>query len=239
MNEEYSFPPYVERMQELLKVFGGTRLAEYRGYDVRPLWDQKGDGYTGFKYLYQAPKIDKIALGFGSFREKLMSYALVIWPDDSHALPIFSNYWAESAKGSFFLIDFYPLADCIRDIPYMEKYLEPLEDPYGTGLDYFPGLGGRSANWFRALVSPYCLTGDIDASKENQDRILGLIEAYLKIWTELWKKDEPRTPEEMKEYNARKEAIRMTFREKDSIGDMMLSRAIGKELAHLSLIAQF
>jgi len=43
----------------------------------------------------------------------------------------------------------------------------------------------------------------------------------------------------MKELNARKNAIRSTFRARDSIGDMMLTRAIGKELAHLSLITQF
>ena len=43
----------------------------------------------------------------------------------------------------------------------------------------------------------------------------------------------------MKELNARKEAIRKTFEARDSIGDTMLTRAIGKELAHLSLITQF
>jgi hypothetical protein len=83
------------------------------------------------------------------------------------------------------------------------------------------------------------LTGDIDSSRENQERILGLTLEYLKIYVDLWKKDEPRPLENMKELNARKEAIRMTFQAKDSIGDMMLSKAIGKELAHLSLITQF
>jgi hypothetical protein len=43
----------------------------------------------------------------------------------------------------------------------------------------------------------------------------------------------------MKELNARKEAIRITFQQRDSIGDMMLTRALGKELAHLSLLTQF
>jgi len=239
MSEEYSFAPYIEKMEEALKEFGGTMMEEYRGHDVKTLWKQKGEGYSGFKYLYKAPKLEKIALGFGIFREKLMSYATIIWPDDDHALPIYSAYWAESAKGNFFLVDLYPLADCIRDLPYMEKYLEPLEDTYNKGLDYFFSLGGRSANWFRALTSPYCLTGDIDANKENQERILALILEYLKIYTDLWKKDEPRPLEYMKELNARKEAIRMTFQERDLIGDMMLTKAIGKELAHLSLITQF
>ena len=138
MSEEYAFPPYVEKVEEMIKEFGGTVMEEYRGYDIKPLWDQKGDGYTGFKYLYKAPKIEKIAFGIGCFREKLMSYALIIFPDDDHALPIYSSYWAESAKGSFFIIDFYPLADCIRDLPYMEKYLTPLEEIYDEGLEFFP-----------------------------------------------------------------------------------------------------
>lgn len=239
MSEEYSFPPYIEKMEEQIKEFGGTIMEEYRGYDVKPIWKQKGEGYSGFKYLYKAQKLEKIALGFGNFREKLMSYATMIWPDDYHALPIYSSYWAESAKGSFFIVDFYPLADCVRDIPYMEKYLEPLEDIYNKSLDYFPSLRGRSANWFRVLTSPYSLTGDIDASKENQERILGLNLEYLRIYIDLWKEDKPRSLEDMKELNARKEAIRMTFQAKDSIGDMMLTKAIGKELAHLSLITQF
>ena len=107
MSEEYTFPPYGEKVGGLIKEFGGTVMENYRGYDIRPLWDQKGEGYTGFKYLYKAPKLEKIAFGIGHFREKLSSYALIIWPDDNHALPIYSSYWAESAKGSFFILDFY------------------------------------------------------------------------------------------------------------------------------------
>lgn len=239
MSEDYAFPPYSEKVQELVKEFGGTLMEEYKGYDIKPLWDQKGEGYTGFKYLYKAPKLEKIALGVGCFREKLMSYAVMIWPDDNHALPIYSSYWAESAKGSFFILDLYPLADCIRDLPYLEKYLSPLEDIYNKGLDDFPPSKVRSENWFRTLNSPYLITTEADATKENQDKLLKLTLDYLKVYLDLWKKEEPSTPEYMKELNGRKEAIRKTFEERDSIGDMMLTKAIGKELAHLSLITQF
>jgi len=239
MSEEYAFPPYVEKVEEMIKEFGGTVMEEYRGYDIKPLWDQKGDGYTGFKYLYKAPKIEKIAFGIGCFREKLMSYALIIFPDDDHALPIYSSYWAESAKGSFFIIDYYPLADCIRDLPYMEKYLNPLEEIYDEGLEYFPPSKVRSMDWFRAVSSPYIITTECDATKKNQEKLLKLTLDYLKVYIDLWKKEEPSSPEYMKELNARKVAIRKTFEERDSIGDMMLTKAIGKELSHLSLITQF
>ena len=239
MSEEYVFPPYGEKLQELIKEFGGTLMEEYQGYDIRPLWDQKGEGYTGYKYLYKAPKLEKIALGVGAFREKLMSYALMIWPDDNHALPIYSSYWAESAKGSFFILDFYAIADCIRDLTYLEKYLNPLEEIYERGLEAFPPSKVRSENWFRVINSPYLITTEADARKENQDKLLSLTLDYLKVYIDLWKKDEPRPAEQMKELNARKNAIRSTFRARDSIGDMMLTKAIGKELAHLSLITQF
>ena len=239
MSEEYVLPPYGEKVEELIKEFGGTVMETYRGHDIKPLWKQEGEGYTGYKYLYKAPKIEKIAYGVGYFREKLMSSALIIWPDDEHALPIYSSYWADSAKGSFFIIDFYPLADCIRDIPYMDKYLAPLEDIYEKGLQDFPPSKVRSMNWFRALMSPYIITTEADATMANQEKLLNLTRDYLKVYIDLWKKEEPSPPEYMKELNARKEAIRIIFQERDSIGDMMLTRALGKELAHLSLLTQF
>lgn len=239
MSDEYTFAPYAEKMQEAVKEFGGSIMETYRGHDIRPLWNQQGEGYTGFKYLYKAPKLEKIALGVGYFREKLASYAIMIWPEDEYALPLYSGYWAESAKGSFFIIDLYPLADCIRDLAYMEKYLCPLEDIYQKGLEWFPPANVRSENWFRALASPYLITTEADATKQNQERLMTLTLEYLNVFIDLWKKEEPRPPDYMKELNARKEAIRKTFQERDSIGDTMLTRAIGKELAHLSLITQF
>ncbi len=239
MSEEYTFPPYAEKVQEAIKEFGGTLMEEYRGHDIRPLWDQKGEGYTGYKYLYKAPKLEKIAFGIGYFRDKLASYALMIWPEDDYALPLYSGYWAESARGSFFIIDCYPLADCIRDLPYMEKYLTPFEEIYQRGLEWFPPANVRSENWFRACASPYLITTEAEATKENQDRLLSITLDYLKVYIELWKKEQPNPPAYMKELNARKEAIRATFQARDSIGDTMLTRTIGKELAHLSLITQF
>jgi len=239
MSEEYTFPLYGEKMQELIKEFGGTVMEEYQGHDIKPLWDQKGEGYTGYKYLYKAPKLEKIALGVGAFREKLMSYALMIWPDDDHALPLFSSYWADSAKGSFFILDLYPIADCIRDLPYLDKYLAPLEDIYDKGLDSFPPSRVRSENWFRVVCSPYLITTEAEATAENRDKLLNLTLDYLKVYLDLWKKEEPSPAAYMKELNARKNAIRAVFQARDSIGDMMLTKAIGKELSHLSLITQF
>lgn len=241
MTEEYSFPPFEEEIKNALDKFNGKRMETYQGEDITPLWDLKGEGLPwSYKYLYAAPKLEKIVLSVQSFRDKLMSYGAAIWPDNEHALPIFSTYWAESAKGSYFIVDFYPTTDCICDIPYMEKYLEPLEGIFSKGMDYFPALGsGRNPNWFKALVSPYCLSGDFSPStKKNQQQILELMTSYLSIYYDLWKKDQPRDPEYMKPLNRRKDAIKENFRVKDP-GGFMMEKAVGKDLADLGLRALF
>jgi len=241
MSEEYSFPPYEEEINKVLKKFGGKRMETYNGKDITPLLDLKGEGLPwSYKYLYATPKLEKIAISVQSYREKLITYMTIIWPDNEHALPIYSAFWAESAKGSFFLLDFYPTADCICDIPYMEKYLEPLEDIFQKGIEYYPHQGpGRNPNWFRALVSPYSLAADLfPGTKEDQNHILELITGYLDVYHTIWEKDEPRDPEYMKSLIARREAIRQNFREKDP-GGYMMEKAVGKEIAELSLRAYF
>jgi len=241
MAQEYTFPAYDEEMSTILKKFGGKRMKMYEGKDITPLWNLKGEGLEwSFKHLYSAPKLEKIVHAVQSYRDKLMVYGTIIWPDDAHALPIYSAFWAESAKGSFFLLDFYPIADCICDIPYMEKYLEPLENIFYKGIEYYPHQGpGRNPNWFRALLSPYAIAADIfPGTKEDQDHILELMTGYLNVYYALWEKDEPQNPEYMKPLIARREALRKNLREKDP-GGFMMEKAVGQELAELSIRAYF
>jgi len=241
MSEEYTFPAYDEEISKILKKFGGERMETYNGEDVTPLWDLKGEGLAwSFKYLYAARKLEKIVHAVQSYKDKLMVYGTIIWPDDTHALPIYSAFWAESAKGSFFLLDYYPIADCICDIPYMEKYLEPLEDIFNKGIEYYPNQGtGRNPNWYRALLSPYAIAADIfPGTKEDQNRILELMTGYLNVYHSLWEKDEPRDPEYMKHLIARREAMRKNLREKDP-GGFMMEKAVGEEVAKLSIKAYF
>jgi len=240
MTQEYLFPSFYDEIIKVVDKFGGKKMEIYNGEDVTPLWDLKGGGLVwSFKYLYAVPKLDKIAITVQSFRDKLMIYGLNIFPADEYALPLFICTWVESAKGSFFLIDFCPTADCICDIPYMEKYLEPLEDVYNRGLKHYHEISTRSPNWFRAINSPYFINADFSPStKETQDRLLGLAVDYFKIYYSLWEKDEPREAEYMKRLNDRKRAIRLNFREKDPGGGMM-EIAVGKKLAALSIKAVF
>jgi len=59
--------------------------------------------------------------------------------------------------------------------------------------------GSAAPDWFRAWVSPYCLTADCALSiKKTQDAILELPLGYLSICIDIWKKDKLRDPAYMK-----------------------------------------
>jgi hypothetical protein len=237
--EQYSFPPYEEKMKEALKPFNGKIMDSYLGHDIRPFKNLKGKNMESAKYLYKATKLEKISTAVHNFKGMLMSYGVIIWPDDKHALPTFSSYWAESAKGSYFIIDFYPPVDCVMYPEYVEQYLAPLEDLYEKGAKMFPERFGRSPEWFRALVSPYCLTADFAPStKKTQDAIIELTLGYLDIYIDLWKKDEPRDPAYMKPLIQRRNAIKTTFIKNDP-GAKMVQVAAGHETAELSIRLSF
>ncbi|MBW1823632.1 MAG: hypothetical protein JRI87_03560 [Deltaproteobacteria bacterium] len=237
--EQHAFPPYEEKMKEALKPFNAEVMNSYQGKDIRPFQNLKGKNMDSSKYLYKAPKLEKISFAVHNFKDMLMSYGIIIWPDDEHALPTFSSYWAESAKGSYFIIDFYPSADCIVDNNYMEHYLSPLEDLYEKGVKIFPDRFGRSTDWFRALVSPYCLTAEFaPTTKKTQENIMELTLGYLSIYIDLWKKDELRDPEYMKPLIERRNAIKTTFIENDP-GAKMMEVALGHEMADLSIKISF
>ena len=80
MTEEYAFPPYEEEVSKALEKFGAEKMKTYKGRDVTPMWDFKGGHIVrAFKYLYSAPRLEKIVFGAQSFSDKLMSYATIIW----------------------------------------------------------------------------------------------------------------------------------------------------------------
>lgn len=239
MAEKYDFPSYGEVVGKALEKFGGTKMATYKGKDIRPLWDLKGGAILwSYKYLYAAPKLEKIAITVQSFKDMLMCYTTIIWPDDHHALPVFSSFWAESQKGSFFILDFYPTADLICDIPYMEKYYQPLEDIYAAGKAHYP-TSSRDPDWFRAMVSPYYINADFHPStKEQQDCLIKLMLDYLNVYYKLWQKDEPRDDAYMQPLIRRRQAMRTNMLEKDP-GGIMVEHAFGKEIADLGLEALF
>ena len=237
--ESYRFPPYEEKVREAMKPFNARQLDFYRGKDIRVFQHLKGKNMESSKWIYEAPKLEKISFAIHNFKDMLMSYGVLIWPDDEHALPTFSSYWAESAKGCYFIIDFYPPVDCIVDPAYMNHYLKPLEGLYEKGVELFPEQLGRSPDWFRALISPYCLSADFaPVTKKTQGAIMELTLGYLAIYIDLWKRDEPRDAEYMQSLIKRRNAIKTTFIENDP-GAKMMEVAVGEEMAELSMKISF
>ncbi|MCP4715499.1 MAG: hypothetical protein GY868_10305 [Deltaproteobacteria bacterium] len=242
MTEEYTFPAYEDRMMKIIEKFGAEKMETYKGVDIRPLWDMKGGGMAwSYKYLFAAPKLEKIIFSVQSFRDKLMCYTTIIWPKDEYALPVYSSFWAESAKGSYMLIDLYPLADLIVDLDYLEHYMEPLEDAHAKGAKNFPERPSpsRDPNWWRAMSSPYAITADFAPStSESQENILSLAEDYLNVYCDLWQKEEVRDAAYLQRINERKQAIRQNLKDKDP-GGVMLENSVGHELTELTLTALF
>jgi hypothetical protein len=240
MSEDYTFPNYEDNIRKLLDKFDAKLMPTYRGKDITGLHDSSGGMLTfSRKFLYSAPKLEKIVFGVQCYREKLMTYTCSIWPEDKYALPIYSSFWAESQKGSYFLLDLYPLADCICDLDYLEQYLMPLEEAYEKGLQDFSKKVVRDPHWFKALVSPFYITADFSPStKESQGRVIETKVDYLEQYLQLWKNEEPGDPEYMKPLVARKEAIRKCLKENDP-GGFMLEKAVGQEMADLHLEVLF
>jgi len=160
--ENYAFPPYEEKMKEALQPFAPKRLDFYQGKDIRVFQQLKGKNMESSKYLYEAPKLEKI------------SFAVHNSPD-----------------------------------------------------------------WFRALVSPYCLTSDFaPTTQKTQKAIMELTLGYLAIYIDLWKRDEPYDPDYMKPLIKRRNAIKAVFRQNDP-GAKMMEVAVGNELAEFSMNISF
>ena len=79
----YTFPPYEEKIREALKPFDAKQLDFYQGKDIRVFQELKGKNMESSKYLYAASKLEKISYAVHNFKDMLMSYGVLIWPDDA------------------------------------------------------------------------------------------------------------------------------------------------------------
>ncbi len=232
MSDIFEFPPYEKEISSLLEQFNATKLDTYRGHELSTFENITGGSMNNsICRLYKAPKLEKIVFSLQKFREKLECYTFCLWPDDSHGLPIFSTFWAEGIKSSYFMVDFYPTADCVCNFPYLEQYLEPLEDRYDQAKKIYPMNSWRDPNWSRFICSPYYISSEVEpSSKESQEQIFDIIKSYINIYHELWEKDEPREADYMKRLIERREGIRKILYEFDPGGPMM-ENALGPVMA--------
>ena len=221
--------PYYEKMMETLSPL-----------NPRPMKTHRGEGITEFERIetemmiyemrcFEADKLDKITtikadIAGGGF----IVQATIIVPTDEYPLPIFGSEILQTESHISLRVDFYPLADCARDMGYFERYMTPMEPVWEKYKD-LEGVGMEKRHWAKVLASPFYTFGKLH--QENiADTALDLTVDYLKLYVQFWSETEKAEQAYMTSLNERKRAILQIFREKDP-GEKPLKKILGEEKA--------
>lgn len=230
--------PYYECMQEHLASFNLSPMKEYNEYDITQFENIKTDMMTQHLQAYKAEKLDKIVMLTTNIMEgKIFVHGTTIVPTDEYPLPIFTSEIVQAVNHLSLRVDFIPLADCARDLDYMEKYIMPMEDLWKQHRD-IEGSGIERYTWQRVMLSPFYTYGKYKYTIKNiEETALQITIDYLNLYIKLWSKAQKADPDYMKLLNERKRIMLSTMRENDP-GEGPLKQAFGKETAHkiLSLL---
>jgi hypothetical protein len=168
---------------------------------------------------YQAKKLEKISLVQLELVKKYYGNIITIWPAPDYALPILIISMDESPDATHFFVDCIPLADCVADAAYLQKYLDPLGPAWKKykfirDLPNFPDYEVNLYSWMRATASPFLITRRVPPNKPKgiRDDLIRLGIAYLKLYMDLWAKAEPEDRKYMDSLNQRKARIRELYR---------------------------
>ncbi len=230
--------PYYERMMEHLANFNLSPMKEYNGDDITQFEYIKTDMMTQHLRAYKADKLDKIVtLTTDIMDGKIFVYGTTIVPTDEYPLPIFTSEIVPAVNHLSLRVDFIPLADCARDLDYMEKYMMPMEDLWEKHRP-IEGSGIERYTWQRVMLSPFYSYGKYKYTIENiEETAMQITIDYLKLYIKLWSGVQKADPGYMKLLNERKRVMLNTMMENDP-GEGPLTKGFGKETAHkiLSLL---
>jgi hypothetical protein len=230
--------PYYERMMEHLVNFNLSPMKEYNGEDITQFEYIKTDMMTQHLRAYKADKLDKIVtLTTDIMDGKIFVYGTTIVPTDEYPLPIFTSEVVLAVNHLSLRVDFIPLADCARDLDYMEKYMMPMEDLWEKHRA-IEGSGIERYTWQRVMLSPFYSYGKYKYTIENiEETAMQITIDYLKLYIKLWSGVQKADPGYMKLLNERKKIMLHTMMENDP-GEGPLTKGFGKETAHkiLSLL---
>ena len=155
--------------------------------------------------------------------------ATTIVPADEYPLPIFGSEILQAEGYISLRVDFYPLADCARDMGYYERYMEPMEPIWEKYKD-IEGVGMEKRHWAKVMASPFYTFGKLH--QENiEDTALDLTVDYLKLYVKFCSETEKADPTYMTALNERKRSMLHIFRERDP-GEKPLKKILGEEKAH-------
>ena len=231
--------PYYENIIKALAPLTPQRMTEYNGEDITQFEEIKIEMMTQDLRAFKADKIEKIVtITTEVMGGKIIVYGTTIIPQDQYPLPIFTSEIVLTGNHLGLRTDFIPLADCARDLDYLEKYIMPMESLWKKYKD-IEGSGIERYTWQRVMLSPFYAYGKYKYSIENIDeKALEISIEYLKLYTKLWAEVQPADPGYMELLNDRKKIMLKTMLDYDP-GEMWLRQSLDQETAHRILALLF
>ncbi len=230
--------PYFEKVIEAMKPLNPRPMKTYRGEDITEFEIIETDMMVHTMKCFEADKVDKII----NIKADIMGGKLVVWattivPTDEYAFPMLTAEIVQAVNHLSLRVDLIPLADCGRDMGYLDKYMAPIEEIWEKYKD-IKGVGIERYLWQRVMLSPFYIFGKVKYDVENiEETALEAIIDYLNLYVKFWSEAEKEDPSYMELLNGRKRAMLKTMLENDP-GEGPLRKALGEEKAQkiLSLL---
>ncbi len=151
--------PYYENIIKALAPLTPQRMTEYNGEDITQFEEIKIEMMTQDLRAFKADKIEKIVtITTEVMGGKIIVYGTTIIPQDQYPLPIFTSEIVLTGNHLALRSDFIPLADCARDLDYLEKYIMPMESLWKKYKD-IEGSGIERYSFQRVMLSPFYAYG--------------------------------------------------------------------------------
>jgi len=229
---------YFERVIEAQKPLNPRPMKTYHGDDITEFEKIETDMMVHTMKCFEADKLDKII----NIKADIMGGKIIVWattivPADEYALPMFTAEIVQAVNHLSLRTDLIPLADCGRDMDYLEKYMVPMEELWEKYKD-IEGARMEKYLWQRVMLSPFYVFGKFKYEIENiEETSLKAVIDYLNLYIKFWSEAEKADPSYMELLNGRKGDMLKIMQENDP-GEGPLRKALGEEKAHkiLSLL---
>lgn len=231
--------PYFERVIEAQKPLNPRPMETYQGDDITEFEKIETDMMVHTMKCFEADKLDKII----NIKADIMGGKIIVWattivPADEYALPMFTAEIVQAVNHLSLRADLIPLADCGRDMDYLEKYMVPIEELWKKYKD-IKGAGMEKYLWQRVMLSPFYVFGKFKYEIENiEETALKAVIDYLNLYIKFWSEAEKADPSYMELLNGRKRDMLKIMLENDP-GEGPLRKALGEEKAHKILALLF
>lgn len=230
------FTPILQHLTGLLQEISPVQVFEHEGTDISSLNEFDLEGQACYYRLYKAEKLEKIGISRMNFYGSMVADVLVITPGPNYDIPYYVMDWDESEGHIFFICDLMPSDDVGRNLDQLKNYFyEPLDDFYYT-YSSLPGMKPSVFHWVRAIHSPYIITGTIEKTRDNIDKLFQCAVDYFTVWLKLYKDARPQDPGSgyMNLIRERRRKIRELYKENDP-GVGSLNKFLGDRMAEVSL----